>query len=166
MGGLDAQRTVLAQRQAMGWDPPQLQHTCLQKAQCYRALLLPPQGFRACRDSLRQTCQKLPGCRPPSRHRRLLDQLSPNPKTRCRRCGPVSGPRRSRRDCAAQRSGNALQTMIYRTIGEFAEPSYLCGYWTKCALIELFATRSNARLRNSFVAAPRSAKAPYNRFVR
>jgi hypothetical protein len=33
-------------------DPPQLQQTCLQKAQCYRTLFLPAQGFQARRNSL------------------------------------------------------------------------------------------------------------------
>ena len=54
-------------------------HNAHIRAQRYRALFLPPQGFQACRNSLRQTCQKLLGCRLPRRHRRLLDQLSLNP---------------------------------------------------------------------------------------
>ncbi|WP_206734381.1 hypothetical protein, partial [Bradyrhizobium zhanjiangense] len=39
--------------------------------------------------SLRQTCQKFLGCRPPRRHRRLLDQLSLNP-SKSQRGRPVS----------------------------------------------------------------------------
>ncbi|MCK1699868.1 FIST C-terminal domain-containing protein [Bradyrhizobium sp. 144] len=44
-------------------------------------MFLPAQGFQACCYSLRQTCQKLLGRRPPRRSRRLLDQLSLNPST-------------------------------------------------------------------------------------
>lgn len=43
-------------------------------AQCHRALLLPAQEFQACRNSLRQTGQKLLGY--PRCHRRVLNQLS------------------------------------------------------------------------------------------
>jgi hypothetical protein len=43
-------------------------------------LFLPHQGFQACRNSLRQTCQKLLGCYPPRRNRCILGQLSLNPR--------------------------------------------------------------------------------------
>ncbi|MCS3453812.1 hypothetical protein M2222_009284 [Bradyrhizobium elkanii] len=105
-----SRREASHSKQIQQSNPPQLQQTRLQRARRYRALFLSAQGFQACRNSLRQTCQKFLGCRPPRRHRRLLDQLSLIPNTamsliRPRRISYPIGTRllESRLMCSGQR---------------------------------------------------------------
>jgi hypothetical protein len=67
---------------------------------------LPAQGFQAHRNSLRQTCQKLLGCRSPRRHRRLRGVAASSQDTQRQMQGQPT---------AAQQADGAKPGMMWRT---------------------------------------------------